>query len=235
MAMNEVSRILYSPPIEEESTSHSWDKMTINFALESRAKLMAVINKKIKEYGLLGRVDPAEVYQEFLIYLLGAEDYDFSKSRGTIGDYVIFCLKSIIKRFVSNFYKYDSMLVYNTIYEDDELSVLDLVPDCREMPECISVSDALKYGECLRYKYGIDIPLLVFLRFICDNDEKYRQYVELLLGIKDLAQLERKLRHDEHFIVFINILSNANKAEAIAALKRIVYGAESIERALMDE
>ena len=89
----------------------------------------------------------------------------------------------------------------------------------------------------MRYKYGVDIPLLVYLRFLCDDDERYREYIELLMGIKyfELKLMEKKLKRDEIFIAFLNALSSLDKQDALQALKKIVHGAESIERALQGD
>ena len=145
------------------------------------------------------------------------------------------CLKNIIKRTVTSYYKYTSMLVYDVVYDEEELSILDSIPDERYMPDYVDVYEDIKSAECLRYKYGVDIPLLVYLRFLCDDDETYRGLVELLLGIKYVSEfraLEKKVRQDEVFIAFISALSSLDKKDALKALKKIVYGAESIERAL---
>jgi hypothetical protein len=103
------------------------------------------------------------------------------------------------------------------------------------MPDYINIEDEVRSAECLRYKYGVDIPLLVYLRFLCDDDETYRGLVELLLGIKYVSEfraLEKKLRQDEVFIAFVTALSSLSKEEALVALEGIVYGAKSIKEAV---
>lgn len=219
---------------EGELSSNRWDKLTVKFALEAKPKLMALINKKLLRYGLAGQIEANEIYQELLLYLKSTKDYDLTY-KCTLEAYVVVCLKNIIKRAVTSYYKYTSMLVYNVVYDEKELSILDSIPDERYMPDYVDVYEDVKSAECLRYKYGVDIPLLVYLRFLCDDDETYRGLVELLLGIKYVSEfraLEKKLRQDEVFIAFISALSNLDKQDALRALKKIVYGAESIERAL---
>jgi hypothetical protein len=106
------------------------------------------------------------------------------------------------------------------------------------MPDYINIEDEVRSAECLRYKYGVDIPLLVYLRFLCDDNERFRECIELLLGIKYMSELktiEKKLRRDEIFIAFISALSSLDKKDALKALKKIVHGAESIERALQGD
>lgn len=220
---------------EGDDSSYGWDKLTISFAFENKPKLLALINKELMKYGLAGRIEASEVYQELLLYLASTKDYDSSYGKANIEAYVVICLKHIIKRAVTSYYKYTSMLVYNVVYGEKELSILDSIPDERYMPDYVDVYEDVKSAECLRYKYGVDIPLLVYLRFLCDDDETYRGLVELLLGIKYVSEfraLEKKVRQDEVFIAFISALSSLDKQDALKALKKIVYGAESIERAL---
>lgn len=220
---------------EGENSSHSWDRLTVNFAIEIKPKLLALINKELMKWGLAGRIEASEVYQELLLYLASTEDFDAARGRGNLESYVVICLKNIIKRAVSSYYKYVSQLVYDMVCDDEELSAIDLVPDDGKMPDYINIEDEVRSAECLRYKYGVDIPLLVYLRFLCDDDETYRGLVELLLGIKYVSEfraLEKKLRQDEVFIAFVTALSSLSKEEALVALEGIVYGAKSIKEAV---
>jgi len=220
---------------EGDDSSYGWDKLTISFAFENKPKLLALINKELMKYGLAGRIEALEVYQELLLYLASTKDFDATPGRGNLESYVVVCLKNIVKRAVSSYYKYVSQLVYDMVCDDEELSAIDLMPDEGKMPDYINIEDEVRSAECLRYKYGVDIPLLVYLRFLCDDDETYRGLVELLLGIKYVSEfraLEKKVRQDEVFIAFISALSSLEREEALKALKKIVYGAESIERAL---
>ncbi|NLZ52997.1 MAG: hypothetical protein GX892_07610, partial [Thermoanaerobacteraceae bacterium] len=57
------------------------------------------------------------------------------------------------------------------------------------------------------------------------------------MGIKyfELKLMEKKLKRDEIFIAFLSALSSLDKQDALQALKKIVYGAESIERAFQGD
>lgn len=223
---------------EGDKPSYGWGKLTIHLALEKKARLLGVINKELVKYGLAGRIEASEVYQELLLYLAVTKDFDMNKG-DNLEAYVVTCLKLIIKRAVSAYYKHVNQLVYDTVRDDGEVvSVIDLVPDAGTMPDCVNLEDEVKGAEHLRYKYGLDIPLLVYLRLLLDDNEIYRAMVELLLGVKyitELRGLKKKLEQDRAFIAFISALSRVDKKEALKALKGVVHGAESIERALQGD
>lgn len=232
-----VEKYMYASPfkLKERVRHHSWEKETVKFALRNQSKILSIIRTRLKSLNLLNKIDHYEVYQEYLIYLMRAEDYDAEKSKGMLGDYAVNCLKSVIKRIVSEHHKRSKVIVDNVIYDDgEEASLFDFIASDSDMPELLDVNEVLKSAEHLRYKYGVDIPLIIYLRLLCD-DSLYRQCIDLMLGIKDLKSLEAKLRNDEEFLNLIKVLSEMDKEEAIETMRSIVYGADCIRETIEKE
>lgn len=233
-----VEKYMYASPfkLKERVRHHSWEKETVKFALRNQSKILSIIRTRLKSLNLLNKIDHYEVYQEYLIYLMRAEDYDAEKSKGMLGDYAVSCLKSVIKRIVSEYHKRSKVIVDNVIYDDgEEVSLFDFIPGDSSMPELLDANEVLRSAEHLRYKYGVDILLIVYLRLLCDDDSLYRQCVDITLGIKDLKSLEIKLRNDEEFLNLIKILSEMDKEKAVHTLGRIVYGADYIRETIEKE
>lgn len=227
--MNTLSKKLY---ILEKQTS-SWDKLTIDYAIKHKSKIEEHIRKVKYCYGY--EVD--DIYEELIEYLHKGKDYEIGYintedgTAMTLEGYVKMCVNNCIKRYFTNKYQEGNKIVNIHTIGDMENSnnienIMDKETDLDYEKIILDINSCLKALEYKRYKYGFDLYLLMFIRYITlGNNELYNMACNILIGeIFNINDIER----DIDFKEVIRVLANLSKVDVIKELSNYVYGCRDI-------
>ena len=220
-----------------------WDKRTVQYLVENYSK----VRRKVK---LMGRglmdyqID--DIMSELAVYFKRADDYDIERAYNPMVDtylslegYVSVGIKHCIQRHRTEKYKHDVKMANNVIrYEDGERSIFDTIPDEVSLEDldnlCYDLRVILKSIRCMRYYYGMDIYMLIYIRELTDrNPTMYFNILEAL-GVtkKDLSDTEKRLTNSD-IKGLIRALSLHDKDDLLCALEPYVYGCECIKKAVV--
>lgn len=252
LSMNEY---MYSPLMEEQTTpiEQLWEKQTVQFAIEHRSKVMQMVRSAVKTIykNTLPKFDVEDIYSEVVEYLLKCEDYDIEKAieRGreskegtivTLESYVNTNVKYCVKRYITARYQRDRLVISDVIYDDEKESRLsDIIPDAKAELDFegigIDLESTLRCLENKRYVYSADIFLVLYVRIAMTgkSDESYTKALEVLdISKKALAELERQSIGDDEVMTAIKAISLTEGDEAKIALRKYVFGADIVDRAI---
>lgn len=218
--------------LEEESGS--WDKLTINYAIKNKSKIEEHIHKVRHCYDY--EVD--DIYEELIEYLHKGKDYDISYINSedgtsmTLENYVNMCANYCIKRYFTRKYNENSKFV--NIYSIGDMennncieNIMDLHTDEEYEKASLDIYSSLKSLEYKRYKYGCDIYLLMFIRYLTLGDNSLYDIVHNIL-IGDICNCNSAIEKDTDFKTAIKLLANSTTDEAIKYLSSFVYGYKDI-------
>lgn len=241
--------IIYCPLMEEGVDDVTgWDKQTIAYVSKHRHKVYAQIRgiaKNTRRHNLQTS-DVEDIYSEVLEYLYSCDDYNISKAVErsstntivTLEGYVNACIKYCVVRHCTSMYKDEKEVIHDTIHDEDgkELSLLDNIADSKsDMDYVLYDLEAIcRSCESVRYKYGVDIYQLWFVRLLTlSNDKLYKDMLDILgISRKELVQVEKKAAEDELMTTFTKAISIIGIENAIHVIRPYVYSAPKIEETI---
>ena len=241
--------LVYCPPLEEDDKDVTgWEKETIAYVSDHKSKVYAQIRgiaKSIRKH--IQTTDVDDIYAEVLMYLYNCDDYNISKaiersSTNTIVSlegYLNACIRCCVIRYCTNMYKEDKEIVHDVVREDSdkELSLLDNIADTKSLDSMDTVLYDLKTlcrtSEPLRYKYGPDIYLVLYIRLLTMEQKAGNLYKDILniLGIskKELTNIERNAAEDELMVTFAKAINLSGVENAIKIIRPYIFSANKID------
>lgn len=245
--------LLYSPLLEEQDTSvKGWSKETIAYLTKNKSKVISHIRNVARKLGtdLFQNADIEDIYSEALLYFYGCDDYNISKaiersSRGTVVTleaYIYYCLKCCAMRNLDRRRKVDKHTAADTYRNESGalLSLLDLIPDKQSEEELegvlVDLNQQCKMSEHLRYKYGLDIYQMWYVRLLTITEGLEEDYGHIMniLGItkSDISTMKEKSFKDEMMVGFAVAIDRTGIDESISILENYVYAAHHIRKAI---
>lgn len=251
--MASLEKIIYSPLMEEDVNDVTgWSKETVNYVIAHRSKIEKQIRGIARGYRKIGlqTADVEDIYDEVLVYLYHCDDYDISKalersSTGTmvsLEGYLNVCIKYCVIRYCTQLNNREHDVISDTIQdgEDRELSIFNTIPD----PNAEIGVDHLDYDfeslckscEPLRYRYGTDIYLILYVRLLTSGvnmEETYKNMLTILgISKKDLSRIDRT-SEDSVMLAFAKAISMTPVDEAISELEKYVYSAKLVKKTVL--
>jgi hypothetical protein len=245
--------LLYTPFLEEQDTSiKSWEKTTIEYLCKNKSKVISLIRNIVRKFGtdLFQNADIEDIYSEALLYFYNSDDYNLSKaiersSRGgmiTLEAYINCCVGYCVKRNLDRRRKADKHIAADTYRSEsgELLSLLDLIPDKQSEEELegvlVDLNQQCKMYEHHRYKYGIDIYQMWYVRLltIVEGLEEDYGHIMNILGItkSDISTMKEKSFKDEMMLGFAVAIDRTGINESIKILENYVYAAHHIKKAI---
>ena len=243
--MQSLEEILYCPLQGDDTDDvEGWEKRTIAYVMSHEQSVKRFIRGIGKMYGKSGlqTQDVDDVYSSVLERLYNNKDYDVyialeSSKPGELlsfEGYVNGWIRNEIKRFIEEQYKWNSTYkgqsgVQTTdgesskIFDDIVDKEVEVGVDSLEY----SIEDVCRGIEPYRYKFGVDIYLLVYVRML-SNEEEFRTVLEALgIGKYDLDKFDYNLE-DSMIVALLKSIANSDKSYAIDVLEHYVYGYKTI-------
>lgn len=243
--MDTLESLLAGPLFEETSEDVTgWEKETVHYVLDNKEKIMRQISgiAKSKRKQPLQVYDVEDLYATILEYLYKSDDYNLNKAvdRSSTGalvsleGYVNVCIKFCVIRYCNEMRipGDGKELVSDVIIsgEDKELSIFDTMPDhTSDITLDHLMFDLRTLCDCctpVRYKYGPDIFLILYVRLLTSFDTTGHAFKNALsvLGItkKDLSNIEKN-SGDEVVCGLTKAITLIEYKEAIEILEDYVY------------
>lgn len=248
--------LAYAPIMEpeEDIPELNWNKSTITYVINNKTRVMNSIRSVVKAVykSQLQLTDLEDIWSEVVQYLYRCSDYDIEKAMEcserngsqtilTLEGYVNSNIKYCVKRYVSNMYTREKDIIKESVNDEDgrDGRILDMVADKESEglydEICYDAESALKSLESKRYRYGADIYLVLYVRYLTFNKQEtyYRQVLDILgIARKELSELERKISYDEDILNTAKALSLEDRETAKNQIRRFVYSAKLIDRAI---
>lgn len=242
-----LSRLLYCPLMEEDKQLIGWSKSTIDFVTQNKPRIYKSIRGIVKNINSsLNHQDIDDIYQEVINYMYGCDDYDVYKayersSSGVIvslDGYVHSCIKFCVRRYATKSYNNDRNVVHDTIREEGgkELSIFDSIADKHTDEQFSSSSynleEACKDNEYKRYRFGVDIFMIFYIRLVLEHQHKSDKYKEVLtifgISSKDVDRAHREANRDGMALELAKGVSAVELDEAIRIIGNYTYSADKI-------
>lgn len=245
--------VLVYSPLKEEEKVEGWEKDTIRYINENRQKVAKAIKKYAKsvcKYNVQS-ADIDDIISEILMYLYRSDDYNITKAieRSNSGSivslegYVNSCIRNCVLRYYTKEYKDGKDIIRESLENDEgkELSIFDTITDEKSTEDYEYIVYDLKQiceeNECNRYKYGVDIYLLWYLRLLSLRENKTNKYNEILniLGIskRDISNMAEETKKDGIMAEFAKAISYYDINEAIDIIEEYIYYPSKLNDILM--
>lgn len=250
--MGNLEKIIYAPLMEEESDDVTgWDKDTVRYAEKNRSKIERQIRaaaRGLRKTGLQAW-DVEDIYGEVILYLHKCHDYDISRAidRSSTGNivslegYVNSCIRFVVLRYCSQMASHEKETVSDTVYdgEDKELSIFNTIPDPNSEIDIDNMAcdfpTLCKSCEPLRYRFGPDIYLILYVRLLCHSDitgDIYKNTLNVLgISKKDLSHIDRS-SEDAVIVSMVKAINSISQEEAVSTIEKYVYSANLIKQAV---
>lgn len=226
-----------------EKESNDWDKRTVQFIINNYnkvRKMVRVMAKGVPDY----QID--DIMSDVVIYFKDADDYDIERAYNESTDtylslegYISVGIKHCIQRYKTDSYGHEKHLVHSTlITEDGEKDLFDTIEDRSSLDrmDCIGydLENAFNSVRCLRYKYGIDIYMVIYLRLLTGNDSDLYFNVLEALGIskRELSDIQRKMSRELDMQYLIKTICLHDKEKVLQEIEKYVYGRQKIKEAV---
>lgn len=250
--MGNLEKIIYSPLAEEAIDNVTgWCKETVDYVLAHRNKVERQIRGIARGYRkhALQQLDVEDIYGEVLLYLYNCHDYDLNRAidRSSSGamvsleGYLNVCIKYCVIRYCTQLTAHERETVSDTIQDDNdkELSIFNTIPDPNaeiNLDHMVyDVGSLCKSCEPLRYRFGPDIYLILYVRLLTASDisgNTYRNVLDILgISKKDLSRIDRN-SDDSVMNAFAKAISITPTEEAISIIEKYVYCAQMIKNAV---
>lgn len=250
--MGNLEKHLYVPLMEETDNDVSgWQKDTVEFVTKNPRRVESLIRRTASGFKKtrLQQADVDDIYQDILLYLHSSSDYDINKaiyrsSTGTIVSlegYLNVCIKYCVMRSLNLLAEHDNETVSESILDGDdkELSIFNTIPDENANIDYDYLSYDLqsicKCCEPLRYRLGIDIYLVFYVRLLINEYGAKSNYKDIL-NILDITRADLKrfdnLSDDSLVTVMAKMVSITPIEEALETLEGYVYSASLIKQAI---
>ena len=250
--MGNLENIIYSPLLEESLDELSgWHKDTVNYVINERQKIyrqIRMVARGLRKHALQV-ADVEDIYGEILMYLYGCSDYDLGRAltRSSTGSivsiegYLNTCIKYCIMRYCNQMTDYEEHTIADTIMDDNdkELSIFNAIADPNSSTELDSLDYDLptlcKSCESLRYKFGVDIYLIYYIRLLTMEYNIPNRFKEILSALDihkmDLNQFDNS-SEDSVMVMLAKAISFLSLKEAISVIEKYVYSAKLIREAI---
>ena len=233
------SNMLEIPEVE----NNDWEKRTVQYILKNYNKVRKTVRfmgKGLSEY----QID--DIMSDVVLYFKDAGDYDIERAYNEVTDtylslegYISVGIKHCIQRYKTEVYGHEKNVVHSTVIsEDGEKDIFDTIQDRSSLDEMNNIGydlgSALKSIRCMRYRYGIDIYMLIYIRLLTKN--KSNMYFNILeaLGIskRELAETERKLSRETDMQCLVKAICLNESADIISEIEKYVYGCNQLKEAV---
>ena len=236
---------IYVPLMESEEKELSWNKDTVEFALNNKKTVENYIKKNSKSMGKITANDIDAIYSDLLSYLYKNEDYNlvdaYNKSSSntvvSLSGYIYSCCKFCTKKYMTDKYKISKVSVSETVeYDGDELPIFDTIADTKSYEQFESIglglNEICKTYRCYRYRFGQDIFLMWFIRLLTINYGKADKFknVSAMLGIDSTIGVN--CESEQVMIDIAKAVSLVGVDDAIDIIKKYVYSADRVEAAV---
>lgn len=228
---------LIEPEMQEKDI---WEKQTLKYVAQNFDKVKrSIANKGLKHH----QVD--EIMSDLILYLEKAGDYDVYRANnvgndGTISleNYISISIKFCIQRYRSNLSEQIQIFETSVIRDGEERDIIDNIPDKDKISDVdLDLDSMLHLMQGARYKYGIDIYMLLYINLLVDggkNKEKYDNILQSLgISTKDLKDTERKVLSESEALETIkSVCCCSDTKEAISKIEKYVYAHKIIKDAI---
>lgn len=248
-----IKELVYFPLKEEEVKPVGWDKDTLRYVMSHKEKTMNDIRSVAKSLNPnICKQDIEDLYQELIKYLHGAKDYNIdialerskAKKAVTLEGFVHICIKYVTLRVVTGEYKKSKNTIHDTIVsstyknEDKELSIFDTIGDEaseRELNDSeYELNDMCQAFEHMRYKFGVDIFTIWFVRLktIAEHKEDKQDVIFKLLDIdtRTLTRLSCDTSKDGVMISIARGVTQVDIEKALHIIAKYTYGVKALSR-----
>lgn len=237
--------LTYSNMVEvPDYDSNDWEKRTVQYIIKNYNKVRKTVRMMGK--GLLSEYQIDDIMSDVAIYFKEAGDYDIERAYNEVADtylslegYISVGIKHCIQRYNSENYRREKNLVCTTIMcEDGEKDIFDTIQDVGSLNEINNIGynlcDILKSIRCMRYKYGVDIYMLIYIRMITRNNvDMYFSILEALgVNKRDLAETEKKLSSEPDMQYLIKAISLSEGKDTLVEIEKYVYGCNQLKKAI---
>jgi len=237
--------LFYCAPFEEAEDFNSiWEKQTIEYVIKNERKMLEHIRCLLAEHRIYQNIEVEEVYSNLIHYLSQTSDYCIEKAQElskngsvfTVEGYVKILAKYVVKRYVAERYKRYKKIYYsnNTNDEDDEIDLISNIKD--EKAHLIyddigyEIEEILKSYQYIRYRYGVDIFLLIYIRLLVSNDTLYKNILEVFgINKKKLKEIEEFIRHDDEILTILKAIAFIEEQKAIECIEKYIYGSKNLK------
>lgn len=240
--------LIYSPLKEEEKEVPSWDKRTLEYAVEREKDIKQRISNIAKSINgkKLSYYEVEDIYSDALYYFYSCSDYSIEKARSkdgksivSLSGYVNTCIRYCVLRYIINKAKTEYNSINETIINEDgkEVSLLDTVQGSDEAEITISLEEVCKEYESDRYIMGDDIYQIWYVKLLGMKYDKSDDIVQAVLEALGVSKKEFKKYDIESEDGMMKAIAKAITAcgieHAIEVLGKYTYGADKIEKAIM--
>lgn len=228
------------------------NKCTVNYINENRDDLvrMAKIKLQSESIGCDASTCAEDIVNDTLIYFVNTKDYDYeykSKKTGqsiSLADYIKSGLYNCIKRYKSDFINEKQMIEsYDIDPEQDKSNKTDKIDLKKQLTsneptymECLDSIEELhrlcKSVEFLRYKYGADLFLVVYLALLGKTkNSMLLKYLDIDLGLfqKKCKDTRDNVRLHNQCRDFLRAMAY-NEKIGIEVLKNYLYDFPTVEK-----
>lgn len=236
--------LTYSNMVEvPDYDSNDWEKRTVQYIIKNYnkvKKMVRTMSKGMAEY----QID--DIMSDVAMYFKNAGDYDIERAYNEVADsylslegYISVGIKHCIQRYNSDKYKREKILVCNTIMcEDGEKDIFDTIQDTESLSEINNIGynlcSILKSIRCMRYRYGVDIYMLIYIRMITKN--RASMYFSILeaLGVnkRDLTETEKRISKEPDIQYLIKAISLRESRDTLVEIEKYVYGCSQLKQAV---
>lgn len=245
-----ISRLIYSPLVEESQPVTGWSKATIEFVTSNKTKILNSIRGIGKSLNnrFLQKADIDDIYMEILQYLYTCDDYNIDKAYErsnnagvvvSLEGYVHSCVKYCVLRYLTDKYKKEKPLVSESIKDKDDVSIFDTIADKSkngiDSSTELSLRDICENSKSKRYTYGVDIYQIWFIRLktmSLNKNDNYKDILDVLnISTKDISFV-KKSDTDELMLSIAKAVTVIGVEEALDIIREYVYSAENIEKVI---
>lgn len=210
-----------------------FNNILVNTVLDMEDEIKHYILSKVKNV-----VDVDDIYQD-TIFMLSKKDSMVLDNGIPPKKCVYICVGIMLKRYFTKKHM-DNKEMYLTCEGDKYIGTdpnLDM-EHYREINKGKYTDDEVCYAlsmlEGKRYKFNCDIYLLLYLRLkvVLNNEEDFRNYVELVTGVdtKTLCGIYGSLSKDPDVMNLMRVIMTCDNPLEI--LRNYVYGADNIDSML---
>lgn len=246
--LNSLSEVIkYDLSKEDEEDIVGWDKLTVNYAITHKERISSYIKSFLFNKGeLSANFDVEDIYMMLIEDLYKSCDYDLdlayqrSKVPGSVvpvEGYVLSRVKYCVMRWIKKHRDEAKHTISESKIKQDEsyISLFDLSPDNGNIDAVIDNQDLdtiCKEHEYLRYRFGIDLFQIWFIR-LCTiayrKEDKYNDIIEVL-GVtkKDVERFEDKTFKDEVMINIAKAITRIDMGSALYILSKYTYASNKI-------
>lgn len=232
--------------LKESTSTEGWDKLTVQYATSHRSTLVRIVKKMFAKAPRTVSSDSVdEVIQQSLQKMYLRADYsekvarekaDPGKPPISLENYVGSIVKHTAQSYLASAFEEQGQKICTEVEtpDGDIVSVMDILPD-KAAEEAYSIrintlKEQLKLLEPHRYRYGLDLYLLLYIASYgltgTQNEELYR-----LLNLPSIkrTKLKEAVRNNDRFKM---VVSEVAHSEGVAPklIGKYIHARDSVDR-----